>query len=102
MFKGLAADKEDMNKLVLTPLIRCPLTGGSALITFEKAEGKSERALLWESVRVIWACQASLAAVLQPQHSQALLVLAKPSLCKAVPLSQSFRSPMPCPTDCLG
>ncbi|XP_048783079.1 interferon-induced 35 kDa protein isoform X1 [Lagopus muta] len=38
VFKGLAADKEDMNKLVLTPLIRCPLTGGSALITFEKAE----------------------------------------------------------------
>ncbi|OXB55280.1 hypothetical protein ASZ78_014074 [Callipepla squamata] len=38
VFKGLAADKEDMHKLVLTPLIRYPLAGGSALITFEKAE----------------------------------------------------------------
>ncbi|XP_021233646.1 interferon-induced 35 kDa protein isoform X1 [Numida meleagris] len=38
VFKGLTTDKEDMNKLVLTPLIRYPLPGGSALITFEKAE----------------------------------------------------------------
>ncbi|XP_065605154.1 interferon-induced 35 kDa protein isoform X2 [Cyrtonyx montezumae] len=38
VFKGLTADKEDMNKLVLTPLIHYPLAGGSALITFEKAE----------------------------------------------------------------
>ncbi|XP_031456416.1 interferon-induced 35 kDa protein-like [Phasianus colchicus] len=38
VFKGLTRDKEDMNKLVLTPLIRYPLSGGSALITFEKAE----------------------------------------------------------------
>ncbi|XP_075299804.1 interferon-induced 35 kDa protein isoform X2 [Opisthocomus hoazin] len=38
VFKGLVTNKEDMNKLVLTPLIRCPLLGGSALITFEKAE----------------------------------------------------------------
>uniref|UniRef100_G1MYP8 Interferon induced protein 35 n=2 Tax=Meleagris gallopavo TaxID=9103 RepID=G1MYP8_MELGA len=38
VFKGLTTDKEDVNKLVLTPLIRYPLSGGSALITFEKAE----------------------------------------------------------------
>uniref|UniRef100_A0A8C2T3D4 Interferon induced protein 35 n=1 Tax=Coturnix japonica TaxID=93934 RepID=A0A8C2T3D4_COTJA len=38
VFKGLTTDKEDMNKLVLKPLIRYPLSGGSALITFEKAE----------------------------------------------------------------
>lgn len=43
VFKGLTTDKEDVNKLVLTPLIRYPLSGGSALITFEKAEGKSEK-----------------------------------------------------------
>ncbi|XP_041319001.1 interferon-induced 35 kDa protein isoform X2 [Pyrgilauda ruficollis] len=38
IFKGLTANKEDMNKLMLTPLIHCPLPGGSALITFEEAE----------------------------------------------------------------
>ncbi|XP_047907797.2 interferon-induced 35 kDa protein isoform X1 [Anser cygnoides] len=38
VFKGRATDKEDVNKLMLTPLIRYPLQGGSALITFEKAE----------------------------------------------------------------
>ncbi|NXD85210.1 IN35 protein, partial [Halcyon senegalensis] len=38
VFKGLMTNKEDMNKLRLTPLIRYPLPGGSALITFEKAE----------------------------------------------------------------
>ncbi|XP_009075755.1 PREDICTED: interferon-induced 35 kDa protein, partial [Acanthisitta chloris] len=38
VFKGLIANKEDVNKLMLTPLIRYPLQGGSALITFEKAE----------------------------------------------------------------
>ncbi|NXP17044.1 IN35 protein, partial [Scytalopus superciliaris] len=38
MFKGLVANKEDMNKLMLTPRIQYPLPGGSALITFEKAE----------------------------------------------------------------
>ncbi|NXA28725.1 IN35 protein, partial [Ibidorhyncha struthersii] len=38
VFKGLGTNKEDMNKLMLTPLIRYPLLGGSALITFEKAE----------------------------------------------------------------
>ncbi|XP_075379328.1 interferon-induced 35 kDa protein [Mycteria americana] len=38
VFKGLVANKEDMNKLMLTPLIHYPLLGGSALITFEKAE----------------------------------------------------------------
>lgn len=43
VFKGLVTNKEDMNKLLLTPLIRYPLLGGSALITFEKAEGKSEK-----------------------------------------------------------
>ncbi|XP_075579024.1 interferon-induced 35 kDa protein [Pelecanus crispus] len=37
-FKGLVTNKEDVNKLMLTPLIRYPLPGGSALITFEKAE----------------------------------------------------------------
>ncbi|XP_030822152.1 interferon-induced 35 kDa protein [Camarhynchus parvulus] len=38
IFKGLPANKEDMNKLMLTPLIHSPLPGGSALITFEEAE----------------------------------------------------------------
>ncbi|NXL13037.1 IN35 protein, partial [Setophaga kirtlandii] len=38
IFKGLPANKEDMNKLMLTPLIHFPLPGGSALITFEDAE----------------------------------------------------------------
>ncbi|NXV84055.1 IN35 protein, partial [Atlantisia rogersi] len=38
VFKGLVTNKEDSNKLVLTPLIHYPLLGGSALITFEKAE----------------------------------------------------------------
>ncbi|XP_010166095.1 interferon-induced 35 kDa protein, partial [Antrostomus carolinensis] len=38
VFKGLVTNKEDMNKLMLTPLIHYPLPGGSALITFEKAE----------------------------------------------------------------
>ncbi|NXI48118.1 IN35 protein, partial [Galbula dea] len=38
VFKGLVTNKEDMNKLVLTPRIYYPLLGGSALITFEKAE----------------------------------------------------------------
>ncbi|XP_054080321.1 interferon-induced 35 kDa protein isoform X1 [Rissa tridactyla] len=38
VFKGLVTNKEDMNKLMLAPLIRYPLPGGSALITFEKAK----------------------------------------------------------------
>ncbi|XP_064030187.1 interferon-induced 35 kDa protein isoform X2 [Pogoniulus pusillus] len=38
VFKGLMASKEDMNKLMLIPRIHYPLLGGSALITFEKAE----------------------------------------------------------------
>ncbi|NWR63366.1 IN35 protein, partial [Bucorvus abyssinicus] len=38
VFKGLVTNKEDMNKLMLTPRIRYPLLGGSALITFEKEE----------------------------------------------------------------
>ncbi|XP_030112238.4 interferon-induced 35 kDa protein [Taeniopygia guttata] len=38
IFKGLTANKEDMSKLMLTPLIHYPLPGGSALITFEEAE----------------------------------------------------------------
>lgn len=42
VFKGLVTNKEDVNKLILTPLVRYPLLGGSALITFEKAEGKSQ------------------------------------------------------------
>uniref|UniRef100_A0A8C3J0C3 Interferon induced protein 35 n=1 Tax=Calidris pygmaea TaxID=425635 RepID=A0A8C3J0C3_9CHAR len=37
-FKGLVTNKEDMDKLMLTPLIHYPLPGGSALVTFEKAE----------------------------------------------------------------
>lgn len=43
VFKGLVANKEDMNKLMLTPQIRYPLLGGSGLITFEKEEGKSDK-----------------------------------------------------------
>lgn len=42
VFKGLVTNKEDVNKLILTPLVHYPLLGGSALITFEKAEGKSQ------------------------------------------------------------
>ncbi|NWH90972.1 IN35 protein, partial [Aegithalos caudatus] len=38
IFKGLTVNKEDMNNLMLTPLIRYPLPGGSALITFEEAK----------------------------------------------------------------
>ncbi|NWX51313.1 IN35 protein, partial [Steatornis caripensis] len=38
VFKGLMTNKEDMNKLMLTPLIHYPVPGGSALITFEKAD----------------------------------------------------------------
>ncbi|NWV01699.1 IN35 protein, partial [Upupa epops] len=38
VFKGLLTNKEDVNNLSLTPVIRCPLPGGSALITFEKEE----------------------------------------------------------------
>ncbi|NXD25323.1 IN35 protein, partial [Spelaeornis formosus] len=38
VFKGLTVNKEDMNKLMLTPLIHYPLPGGSALITFEEAK----------------------------------------------------------------
>lgn len=38
IFKGLTVNKEDMNKLMLTPLIHYPLPGGSALITFEEAK----------------------------------------------------------------
>uniref|UniRef100_A0A8C8ADA6 Interferon induced protein 35 n=1 Tax=Otus sunia TaxID=257818 RepID=A0A8C8ADA6_9STRI len=38
VFKGVVINKEDINKLMLIPLIRYPLPGGSALITFEKAE----------------------------------------------------------------
>lgn len=37
VFKGLVTNKDE-NKLMLTPLIHYPLPGGSALITFEKAE----------------------------------------------------------------
>ncbi|NXR58830.1 IN35 protein, partial [Rhadina sibilatrix] len=37
-FKGLTVNKEDMNSLMLTPLIHYPLPGGSALITFEEAK----------------------------------------------------------------
>lgn len=43
IFKGLTGNKEDMNKLMLTPLIHYPLPGGSALITFEEAKGKCEK-----------------------------------------------------------
>ncbi|KAM6107983.1 LOW QUALITY PROTEIN: interferon-induced 35 kDa protein [Pterocles gutturalis] len=38
VFRDLVTNKEDVNKLVLTPMVRYPLLGGSALITFEKAE----------------------------------------------------------------
>ncbi|NWR78461.1 IN35 protein, partial [Centropus unirufus] len=38
VFKELVRNQEDMNKLMLTALIHCPLPGGSALITFEKEE----------------------------------------------------------------
>ncbi|NXY51804.1 IN35 protein, partial [Ceuthmochares aereus] len=38
VFKGLVTNEDDVDKLVLTPLIRYPLLGGSALVTFEKEE----------------------------------------------------------------
>ncbi|NXO03371.1 IN35 protein, partial [Rhinopomastus cyanomelas] len=38
VFKGLVTTKEEVNNLKLTPLIRYPLPGGSALITFEEEE----------------------------------------------------------------
>lgn len=53
VFKGLVTNKDNMNKLMLTPLIRYPLLGGSALITFEKAEGK-RRVLPQPGVLLDW------------------------------------------------
>ncbi|NXS27224.1 IN35 protein, partial [Pomatostomus ruficeps] len=38
VFNGLTVNKEDMNTVLLTPLIHYPLPGGSALITFEDAK----------------------------------------------------------------
>ncbi|NWT62916.1 IN35 protein, partial [Erythrocercus mccallii] len=38
IFKGLTVNKEDMNNLMLAPLIHYPLPGGSALITFEEVK----------------------------------------------------------------
>ncbi|NWZ45737.1 IN35 protein, partial [Brachypodius atriceps] len=38
IFKGLTVNKEDMSNLMLTPQIHYPLSGGSALITFEEAK----------------------------------------------------------------
>lgn len=92
VFKGRATDKEDVNKLMLTPLIRYPLQGGSALITFEKAEGKSEKSAATgrrPGPRGL-PCIPSLAGVPWPRLSQAVPVLAKPAPCKAMPFSQGI------------
>lgn len=59
VFKGLVTTKEDRNKLMLTPLIRYPLLGGSALITFEKAEGKSQKSTATAWLIGFGACPTS-------------------------------------------
>jgi len=84
VFKGLVTNKEDMNKLVLTPLIRCPLLGGSALITFEKAEGKSTATA---------GCpgRSALEPALHPPPGPGLGAL--PAWCRAVPPPQGVSCP---------
>uniref|UniRef100_A0A8C5TNS2 Interferon induced protein 35 n=1 Tax=Malurus cyaneus samueli TaxID=2593467 RepID=A0A8C5TNS2_9PASS len=101
IFKGHVANKEDMNKLMLTPLIHYPLPGGSALVTFEEAEvaqriiemrehmvelncGEELEELDWCRVRV----QAVPVEILLPsaleirltQNSRSILVSDLPSL----------------------
>ncbi|XP_009976067.1 PREDICTED: interferon-induced 35 kDa protein, partial [Tauraco erythrolophus] len=62
VFKGLVTNKEDMNKLMLTPLIRYPLLGGSALITFEKEE-VAQRILEMKEHMVELSCGEELEAL---------------------------------------
>ncbi|NWT05076.1 IN35 protein, partial [Mionectes macconnelli] len=101
VFKGLVANKEDMNKLTLTPRIYYPLPGGSALITFEKAEVAQRIIALkehvvelncWEEVEDLDQCrirvQAAPVEILLPsaleirltQSSRNILVSGLPSL----------------------
>ncbi|KAJ7396370.1 Interferon-induced 35 kDa protein [Pitangus sulphuratus] len=101
VFKELEANKEDMNKLMLTPRIRYPLPGGSALITFEEAE-VAQRIIemkehvvelsCWEEVEDLDQCrirvQAAPVEILLPsaleirltQSSRNILVSDLPSL----------------------
>ncbi|NXM03633.1 IN35 protein, partial [Tyrannus savana] len=101
VFKELVANKEDMNKLMLTPRIRYPLPGGSALITFEEAE-VAQRIIemkehmvelsCWEEVEDLDQCrilvQAAPVEILLPsaleirltQSSRNILVSDLPSL----------------------
>ncbi|NWV28881.1 IN35 protein, partial [Origma solitaria] len=101
IFKGLVVNKEDMNKLMLTPLIHYPLPGGSALITFEEASvaqriiemrdhmvelscGEELEALDWCRVRVEAApVEIMLPSALEmrlTQSSRSILVSDLPSL----------------------
>ena len=90
VFKGLETNKEDMNKLVLAPLIHYPLPGGSALITFEKAEGKSERS----AATARCSGRSALAPALHPLPGPGLRALPPlPALCRAVPPPQSTSCP---------
>ncbi|KAF4787455.1 Interferon-induced 35 kDa protein [Turdus rufiventris] len=56
IFKGLTVNKEDMNKLMLTPLIHYPLPGGSALITFEEAK-VAQRIIEMKEHTVVLSCE---------------------------------------------
>ena len=95
VFKGLATNKEDMNKLMLTPLIRYPLLGGSALITFEKAEGKGEKS----TATARCPGRSALGPALHPFPGPGLGALPPlPVLCGVMPPPQSISCPMSCPT----
>ncbi|NXU20580.1 IN35 protein, partial [Pardalotus punctatus] len=101
IFKGLVVNKEDMNKLMLTPLIHYPLPGGSALITFEEVSvaqriiemrehmvelscGEELETLDWCRVRVqAVPVEIMLPSALQirlTQNSRSILVSDLPSL----------------------
>lgn len=93
VFKGLVTNKEDTNKLMLTPLIRYPLLGGSALITFEKAEGKSEKSIATAKC----PGRSALGPALHPLPGPGLRALPPlPALCRVMPPPQSVICPVSC------
>lgn len=101
IFKGLTANKEDMNKLILTPLIHSPLPGGSALITFEEAEGKCDKSTaLARCPRSFWGlpcvpslCQSLALPLSLPCVGLCPLPSAFPVLC---PVLESAGQSLPC------
>lgn len=95
VFKGLVTNKEDMNKLMLTPLIYYPLQGGSALITFEKAEGKSEMG----AATARCPGRAASGPTLDPLPGRGLGALPPLlALCGVMPPPQNVSCPVSCPT----